>query len=450
MYGKSMNAPWWQVNDIASNGWLCRLETMGHRFVQFSSANKRLIACFIFGLALVVRLLYILSLPQTLSFDEPQYRDIVYRLLTGQGYSFSSDAYHTAVAGRPTSFQEPVYPLFLSALYAVFGLDNYLVARLCQACVGALIPVMIFLLGEKVVGKGVGLIAGLFLVVHPSLIYFSGLLMTETLFTLLVMAGLYMLTWTIERTPGYRDIVFGILVGIALLTRSVLLGFLPILFLWLWLRSDFRKAFQRMILIGTGCAVIILPWTVRNFIVHRAFVPLTTKGGYNIYIYSFPVRNYDFNDRWDVITFPDMSGLSEVERARLLARKGKQFVQENPLMFIDFAFHKLIDFWNPVPKTDNRVLVVVNVISFGGAASFTLIGLLSLLARPRMRKPFIILFYGLIGFYMLECMVFTGGMKARLPVEPLMVLLAVLSMGSFLSEWVLHQKGLRSTENQKR
>lgn len=431
------------------SGWLHYLETLGGKFVQLSSANKRLIACFILSLALVVRLLYILSLPQTLSFDESHYQDIVHRLLTGQGYSFSSDAYHTAVAGQPTSFQEPVYPLFLSGLYAVLGLENYWAARLCQAFVGAFIPVVIFLMGEKVAGKGIGLVAGLFLVAYPSLVYFSGLLMTETLFTFLLITGLYMLTWTIEGEPGYRDIAFGMLIGITVLTRSVMLGFLLILFLWLWFHSSFRQAFQRAILIGTGCAVLILPWTVRNFVVHRAFVPLTTKGGYNIYIYSFPVRDYDFNDRWDVITFPDMSGLSEVERERLLADKGKEFIQENPLIFIEFAFHKLIDFWNPVPKTDNRLMVVANVISFGGAASFTLIGLLLLLARPEMRKPFVILFYGLVGFYMLECMVFTGGMKARLPVEPLMVLLAVFSVGSFFERRILHRRELRLAENQK-
>ncbi len=416
---------------MASDKWLHRLETSGRNFVQLGSTNKRLMTLFIFGLALVVRLLYIFSLPQALSFDEPHYHDIVYRLLTGQGYSFSSDAYHTAVAGQPTSFQEPVYPLFLSALYAVFGLKSYLTARLCQAFVGALIPVVIFLMGEKVVGKGIGLVAGLFLVAYPSLVYFSGLLMTETLFTFLLITGLYILTWTIEGAPGHRDVAFGMLMGITVLTRTVLLGFLPILFLWLWLHSSFRQAFQRAVLIGIGCAVLILPWTVRNCIVHRAFVPLTTKGGYNIYIYSFPVRNYDFNDRWDIITFPDMSSLSEVERSRLLAGKGREFIQENPLLFIEFAFHKLIDFWNPVPRTDNRLLVVANVISFGGAALFTLMGLLLLLARPEMRRPFVILFYGLIGFYMLECMVFTGGMKARLPVEPLMVLLAVFSIASF-------------------
>ena len=102
------------------------------------------------------------------------------------------------------------------------------------------------------------------------------------------------------------------------------------------------------------------------------------------------------------------------------------------MLFIDFAFHKLVDFWNPVPKTDNWFLVMANAVPFGGAALFTLIGLLLLLAWPEMRKPFVFLFYSLIGFYMLQSMIFTGGIKARLPVEPLMVLLAVFSAGSLL------------------
>lgn len=413
-------------------GWFHYLGKLVGKLVQWSSINKRWTVGVIFGLALVVRLLYILSLSQTLSFDEPYYHDIVGRLLTGQGYSFSSDAYHTTVAGQPTSFQEPVYPLFLSVLYTVFGLKNYFAARLCQAFVGSLIPVIVFLMGEKVLGKGIGLVAGLFLVVYPSLIYFNGLLMTETLFTCLFMIGLYALAWVIEKAPGYRDVVFGMLMGITILTRTVLLGVLPILFLWLWLYSDCRLAFRRIILVGAGCAVLILPWTARNFVVHRTFVPLTTKGGYNLYIYSYPVQNYDFNDRWDVIVFPDMSGLSEVERAHLLTSEGKKFIYENPLMFIDFAFRKLIDFWNPVPKTGNSLLAMANIVSFGGAALFTLIGLLLQLTRLKTHKPFVTLFYGLVGFYVFECMIFTGGMKARLPVEPLLVLLAVFSVDLLL------------------
>jgi len=401
--------------------------------LRFSRQYKHLVSALLFGLAFSVRFLYILSIPRSFSFDEPYYQDIVSRLLTGQGYSFSSDAYHTAVAGQPTSFQEPIYPLFLSVLYTVFGLENHLAARLCQAVVGSLIPVMIFLLGEKVaVGKGIGLLAGLFLVAHPSLVYFSGLLMTETLFTFLLVASLYMLAWATEVMPGYRDVTFGMLIGLTALTRTVLIGFLPIIFLWLWLRSSFREALQRVLLTSVGCVALILPWTIRNILVHRAFIPLTTKGGYNIYIYSYPVRDYAFNDRWDVIAFPEMDGLSEVERARLLASQGRDYIRQNPLLFIGFAFRKLLDFWNPVPKSGSRLLIAANVVSFGGAAVFTLIGLVLLLIIPEMREPFVILLYALVGYYMLECMIFTGGMKARLPTEPIMMLLGVRGISSLL------------------
>jgi len=404
--------------------------------IQFGFADRRLTAIFIFGLALVVRLVYILSLPPTLSFDEPYYDDLVRRFLTGQGYSFSSDAYHTAVAGQPTSFQEPVYPLFLSIAYTLFGLKNYVAARLCNAVLGALIPVVIVVLGDRVMSRGVGLVAGLLLIVQPSLVYFSGLLMTETLFTLMLSAGLCLLTWTVRRAPGYQDVVVGISIGLAILTRSILAGFIPVLLLWFWWHSGFRSAIRRAIFICIGCALVILPWIVRNSVVHGAFVPLTTKGGYNLYIYSFPVRDYDFNDRWDVIAFPDMSGLSEVERDRLLGRQGVRFIQENPALFLDFAFHKLVDFWSPVPDINNRLLVTANVIAFGWAAVFALPGSVGLFILRQKRLPFVTLLYLLVGYYMLQSMVFTGGMKARLPVEPLIVLLAVFTAGTAMSEWL--------------
>lgn len=388
-----------------------------------------LTAVFVFFLALAVRLAYVLSLPPSLTFDEPIYHDLVVRFSTGKGYSFSSDVFHTAVAGRPTSFQEPVYPLFLSLVYGPFGLSNHLPARVCQAFIAALVPVLAVLIGDRLAGRLCGLLAGLWLAFQPSLIYFSGLLMTETLFTTLFLLFAYLLVVNDGCPSTKLAVLLGVVLAAAALTRSVAAGLLPILLVYYWRRSRSASGLAHGLVLAAAFVVMLSPWVARNLLVHGAVIPLTTKAGTNLYFYTYPVRNYDFNNRWEVITFPEMSGLNEVQRSSLLFRTGVEHIRLHPWLFLEFGFHKAVDFWNPVPKSGGGLVRIANVVFFGGAVVLAWAGLGLWLIR---RTPRLGLLYVLIGFFMAECMVFTGGMKARLPVEPLIVLAGLAPFSSWL------------------
>ena len=59
---------------------------------------------------------YVLTLPNSLTFDEPLWNDIAESVLVRGVYAMSVNAYHTAVPYQPTSFQEPMFPAFLMAV----------------------------------------------------------------------------------------------------------------------------------------------------------------------------------------------------------------------------------------------------------------------------------------------------------------------------------------------
>lgn len=119
-----------------------------------------------------------------------------------------------------------------------------------------------------------------------------------------------------------------------------------------------------------------------------------------------------------------MAGLTEVEREREreLTRRAIDFIKNNPRLIASFALAKLIDFWNPLLKEERAAFSIVNLLSYGVMALLAFIGLIRHIAR-RTRHPAVVLMWLLIGYYMLQAMVFTGGGKARLPIEPFLVLL---------------------------
>lgn len=406
----------------------------------------------IFVIAFAARLVYVLAGSQELTFDEPYYDHIASQLSSGHGFTFSFSAWFTSIPNEPTSVQEPLYPLFLAGIKVLSGShNNYLVARIIQSLIGALLPVIVAWVGSHIFGRESAFIAGGILALYPPLIYYNRLLMTETLYTFLLVTTV-LLASTQNRTSTISHVVVGFVFGLACLTRSILLGFMPLFLLWIWLTTDASKIVRTMILSLTTVGVLLAvgPWTIRNYFVHKAFVPIATKGGWNIYFYNYPIANFDFNDRWADIPVPDMQGLSEVEREKEYTKRAIGFIHDNPLLITSFALVKLKDFWNPFLKGGKSVLSLLNIVSYGVMTLFAWAGLFRCAfvgaergysAKQKVHTP-MFLMYLLIGFYLFQAMIFTGGSKARLPIEPLLVLLGAEAMWSLIAKRISLTKQL--------
>lgn len=378
----------------------------------------------IFLFAFVLRIIYVVVGSQELTYDEPYYDHIASQIASGNGFTFAFSAWFTSIPNQSTSVQEPVYPLFLASLKVLFGLESYQSARLVQAFVGALIPIIIGILGARLFGWGVGILSASVLAVYPPLIYFGRFLMTETLYIFFLVATVYFSTIQVRSNPG-TSFLGGVTIGLAGLTRSILILFTPVYLFWIFLTSvTLKKKLLATSLTFLGICLVMIPWVWRNYLVHNALVLTPTKGGWNIYFYNYPIANYDFNNRWDDIPVPDVKGLTEVERNKMYFRLAVGFIKENPRLIASFAISKLVDFWNPLLKGEIWSLSLINIVSYGLFTLLAFIGLLrQILYRNLSIQAPVVLIWLLIGFYMVQAMIFTGGGKARLPIEPFLVLL---------------------------
>src|SRR5262249_11270011 len=160
--------------------------------------------------------------------DSLTYDTIGWNLARGLGYQLVG-----AGGPYPTAFVPPVLPFVLGLLYRVVG-HSFFAALVLMSVIGACVPLLARELGRAMFGPAVGRLAGWLAAVHPLLVFFSGYVMTESLFTAELLVGLLATVAWIKNPGGGRAFRTGLVWGVAALTRPTAL---PLAFLvvgWAW------------------------------------------------------------------------------------------------------------------------------------------------------------------------------------------------------------------------
>lgn len=290
--------------------------------------------------AFVTRLGFALLFPAPVLSDASDYQQLAQNLLSQHRFGIGS---------QPYSYRTPFYPLFLALVSALFG-NGLFPVFVVQAVLGAGTALLAFKLGQLLSISRVGLIAGALVAIEPQLVIFSGVLLTETLFTFLLVAALFTTLWGLNSPKPLRFVSAGILWGLSALTRPVGLAYLVVvLAVRLIAQPRERGRFlARYALILSLSLITLAPWAIRNTLVQKQFVPLTTMGGVNFWIGDNPQSKgtYDFPKSDNPLIDPS---LSEVARDRLGYQEGLKFIFSSPLSFLRNAGLKSALMINPLP-----------------------------------------------------------------------------------------------------
>src|SRR5688572_4130462 len=140
-------------------------------------ARDAMFALALFGLSLTVRATVVLAFDVEPTWDGAFYHRGAVSIAQGLGYADS-------IAGQPQKWPWSHYPVgysaLLGAVYALFGSGNH-VAPLVNSVIGALTAVVGFLFAFDLLGRSRACVAGLLLGLHPGLILYCSLVMTEPL-----------------------------------------------------------------------------------------------------------------------------------------------------------------------------------------------------------------------------------------------------------------------------
>ncbi len=254
--------------------------------------------------ALLLRVLLWGNLPRTgMISDEGEYFSAAAWLAQGREFSWYQQYLWT---------RAPLYPLFLAAHRLLFG-DALAPVYLSQTALSLLNVALIYALARRVVGAAerasarvrrlVPFLSALLMGLSFPFAVYPQVLLSETLYITLMLGAFLallggggrpsLLARLPEGLPGAA--LAGALLGLATLTRSLTLGFLPLAALWLLLGRRDAQAPPRRPWRGIGraallpptvlllcAAALVLPWTVYNSRLFGGFVALDTTGAYNL------------------------------------------------------------------------------------------------------------------------------------------------------------------------
>jgi 4-amino-4-deoxy-L-arabinose transferase-like glycosyltransferase len=226
----------------------------------------------ILGLAFLIRIAAIpLAHLEGFGSDEKEYIFLAHQLINGNGFVDSNGEY---------SIKGPVFPMVVAVCFRVWP-SSLLLPFLFVALVATLSVYVGYLLALKCWNdQKIALWAAGMIAFFPSLVLYGGLLMTESLFILLLLVTM-LFGERLRHEDGYlMHMLFGIAAGLAVLTRAAAFGLVPLILLAIGVaRRKTRMRFRRLLVaFGVWC-LILVPWTVRNYHIHQQFIPVSTFGG---------------------------------------------------------------------------------------------------------------------------------------------------------------------------
>jgi len=215
--------------------------------------------------ALAVRIGYTLVVGPRLSvgFDALWYELQAGTLAAGHGYVDPDAFYRTGTAVATANFP-PLWPALLAAANRL-GVDTELGYALVGAVVGTVTVPVAALIGRRVAGPAVGLVAAALVALSPALVAADGSLMADSLYVLaLALATLAALRAQSLPTPG-RFALMGVTLGVAALARSDALIVAPVLVAaTAWAARE--PVGRRRVALGglalAGTVAVVLPWSV--------------------------------------------------------------------------------------------------------------------------------------------------------------------------------------------
>lgn len=289
----------------------------------------------VFVLAFAIAIAYgILVPPQPLHVDSMEYHAIARNLVGGEGFGKEP--------GRPTASWPPLYPFFLALLYLAFG-PSHPPVWIAQALLHGVTAAGACEIGRRAFGDRAGAFAGVAVALTPPLVVFTGFHLSETLFTALLLLGILALLVAWERDSSTLAMIAGSLTGMAVLCRPVAIGYPVALGLLAIATARRRRIFFIAALTGL---TLVGSWTLRNWFIFRAVVPVATGGGIAMWAGSYPAWGGEWR-AWNDEPLRSLPyrELDPIAADRFFYREAWENIKRQPVAFLSLAWRKIVLLW---------------------------------------------------------------------------------------------------------
>ena len=331
----------------------------------------------------------------------------------------------------PTYRRVPFYPFFIATLYAVFGRDPSVV-RIAQAVVSSLICLSMYGIGKQLFDARVGLLAAFAYAIYPPAISMPSLLVTETLFTFLLMTAVLLLVVEVKHGRARFLLIGGVLLGCATLTRPIALFFPVFASAVVYLKKR-RRALRDMLLLIAGFAIVVLPWLVRNYLVF-GLVMLQVDFGHLLWLGTLKDTHGGFAG-WEYPPSVDLVGDVMAEEGftvkvdQIFLAEGLRNIQMDPVGYFWLCLQKLFLMYKyPYIRGFENGLTLVQKIHIGLTHVLALILTPVSLAKMKDAWPEILLPILLVVYFTASHTLLTYDPRFVAPLFPVLLVLAAAGM----------------------
>lgn len=280
--------------------------------------------------------------------------------------TYAQNLLATGVYGRtpgvPDAVIPPLYSYVLAGVYGALGRTALAVVAF-HIALDCLSIVCLYHTGRRVfgfmaAGRGawVGALAGLFYALYPYLIFQNLTLIDTPFFMALLHAFVLLVVMLRERERLDRGTWAlaagaGVVLGLSMLTRSLLPLLAVMVAVWYLFRLPLVQAFLRLLPVAVVGLVVMLPWIGRNFGVYNTFIPTALNFGDNFYqgnsVYTIPYFRAGYDVQWvpppDTMTATDVfSPLAAQERFEA----GMDYLRTHPEQIGDLIWTKFLVHWS--------------------------------------------------------------------------------------------------------
>lgn len=387
--------------------------------------------------------------------DQRDYLSLAQNLRHGRGLEFLDKRFDDTVR----AFRTPGYPLFLAGCGAAPR-----VARGVQAVLDTSTVLAIYQLAGMVATgparRRIALFAALLIAFNPYLIYFSGLLLSESLFTALLAWGLVLL---VRGKPGHGGslhltmiwLAGGLLLGLSVLVRPSAIA-LPVVLglvcafvnrtgqeayqdsvgpLGLKASGNARKLRDGNWPVPVGTTMVLLtvlclvPWVLRNRSVLGQWIWLDTNSGFTLYDGYNPDATGG-SDQSFIDREPELQVLGEVNRSDYLAQKAWDYARTHRARVCSLIVAKLARTWSPMPLSSEFGRPGVRAIALAYSVPFDLLLVVGLIWGNLPRAAKALLLAPAVYFTIVHALT-VGSLRYRIPAEPPMAIIAASVLGAW-------------------
>lgn len=267
---------------------------------------------------------------------------------------------YLTAGGELSSLRPPFYPWLVSLSYQVFGVQNYEPVRIAQALLSLLNVVVIYDLGRRVFRDRVGLLAAALFCFYPTMLGFNNLILSETLFTLLLTLCVWFMALSFDKRAIWWLLPAGVAMGLGALTRSVLWLSLPFVLLLVvasWPGNWLKRGMASMVLLA-AFASTIAPWAYRNTRIQKTFTLIDVMGGRNVMMGNYEhtplerswatIDTVKGEETWISVLIKEqgkVAGLTQGQIDKLAMRHGLNYMISHPVRTLQRTMVRFFNFW---------------------------------------------------------------------------------------------------------